>query len=365
VPERDPSVRGIAAELHGRFAPDPALRISLEVGDCRIRIDTNSPELSRRLTEYFRYFLDHTGQAAQFSITAYHADVERLALELVDWPRDGGKSGRKDAYRDLSDGRYVLKVRTGMQFVFGGGVHAVFGDCLRNHNQVINFVNAQYMSWLLRRGYTLCHAAGVVAGARGLALAGMSGAGKSTLALHLMSDGLRYASNDRLLIKRERTGVRMSGIPKLPRINPGTALHNPNLVGILPPDRLAAVRDLPPEELWELEEKYDVYVDRVFPGNGYTLTADTAALVVLSWNRSHAGPAETRRVDLRDRPDLLAAVMKNPGPFFEGYDGAHPASPCPPDTDAYLTVLSGLPVYEFHGGVDFTAAARVCMRLLD
>ena len=47
----------------------------------------------------------------------------------------------------------------------------------------------------------------------------------------------------------------MSGIPKLPRINPGTALNNPSLRSILSPERRAELEGVDAGELWSLEEK--------------------------------------------------------------------------------------------------------------
>ena len=60
---------------------------------------------------------------------------------------------------------------------------------------------------------------------RGIGIAARAGAGKSTLALHLLSSGLSFVSNDRLLIKAGASGPELAGIPKMPRVNPGTLLN--------------------------------------------------------------------------------------------------------------------------------------------
>ena len=86
--------------------------------------------------------------------------------EFIDWAREPGKTGRKDSYLDLDGGRLVRKVRTGMVFLQSAGERIAAGPCLRYDNQVINFINAQYMNWLQNQGWLICHASGLVTGGR-------------------------------------------------------------------------------------------------------------------------------------------------------------------------------------------------------
>ncbi|MCB1152553.1 HprK-related kinase B, partial [bacterium] len=222
-------------------------RFDLHIGDVRVRVASNSDELLDKLRHYFRHFRGPEGGEVDFVVEAYQADKPDFGVEYVDWVRDPGKTGRKDAYADAPDGRFVWKVRTGMQFLVGDGIHIAVGDCLANDNQVINFVNSQYIAGLVDAGWQLCHAAAVVHGGHAVAIAGFSGRGKSTLALHLLGHGLNYASNDRLLIAKQDGGVRLSGVAKFPRINPGTALSNPNLSNILTAERRAELEKIPVE----------------------------------------------------------------------------------------------------------------------
>ena len=60
-------------------------------------------------------------------------------------------------------------------------------------------------------------------------------------------------------------------------------------------------------------------------------------------------------VDLGDRPDLLGAIMKSPGPFLQFPDGRFLANDASLDEAAYLAILDGVPVYEASGAVDFDA----------
>ena len=334
--------------------------ITLRLGRCVIRVESDSTELLARLSEYFRFFRAADAPEAEIVVTAIERTPPDFGLTFSDWPRDPGKVGRKDAYADLRGGRVVHKVRTGMQFLIARGVRIAVGPCLANDNQVINFVNSQYMMWLLDREWLLCHAAAIEHEGRGLAMAGFSGAGKSTLALHLLSTGLSYTSNDRLLITREDSVVRASGVPKLPRINPGTALNNPNLTGILSPERRAELADLEEDELWDLEEKYDVDVEEAFDETKFRLTSDLCGFIVLNWKRN-GEPARARVVSPAERRDLLVAIKKPAGPF---HASGTPVPLVDMDDAPYIDALSRVPLIEVDGGVDFDAAVAMARRLL-
>jgi HprK-related kinase B len=362
VREPQPTIESLAASL-GRVN-HPACSLDLAVGECRIRLETDCEALHDRLAHYFRYFATTPEREPDFRIQARQCDAPQWELPFEDWPRESGKSGRKEEFVDLVDGRVVRKVRTGMQFLLGAEVRMAVGPCLANDNQVINFVNAQYMNWLLARGWILCHAAAVVADGRAMAFAGFSGGGKSTLALHLMSRGVAFASNDRLLIAAQGDRVMASGIPKLPRINPGTALHNPDLARILPAGRRAALAELDEGELWELEEKYDVDIAETFDDAQFHLVSPLTGFVVLSWRRDRRQAASMKRVDLAHRPDLLAALMKSPGPFFQPLGGVPPTGRQAPAEEPYVRCLAGVPVWEISGGVDFERAVGWCLDLL-
>ena len=67
----------------------------------------------------------------------------------------------------------------------------------------------------------------------GLVIAGFAGAGKSTLALEIMGHGTDFISNDRVMVSRQGQTLTMAGVAKMPRINPGTVLNNPNLASVM------------------------------------------------------------------------------------------------------------------------------------
>ena len=184
-----------------------------------LAVRSNSAELLQLLRRYFAHAAG-TGPA-DVEILAVEGEQVDLGLPFTDWKREPGKSGRKDAYHDLVDGRLIQKVRTGMVFLQNAAHRIACGPCQENSSQLINFINTQFSNWLQRRGALICHAAGLVRGEDGLGIAGFSGGGKSTLMLRLLDDpATAYLTNDRLFMQTVAGGVRAVGIPKLPRVNP-------------------------------------------------------------------------------------------------------------------------------------------------
>jgi HprK-related kinase B len=248
-----------AAALRGDavLTADP---LHLGLGDCSLRLRSNSQALIERLSDYFSHVVI-APRDADLEIVAVEREAPELGITFIDWQREPGKTGRKDSYLDLAGARLVRKIRTGMVFLQGTADRIAAGPCLRYDNQVINFINAQYMNWLQNRDWLICHASGQVRDGRCLAIAGLSGGGKSTLMLRMMDDpGVSYLTNDRLFIRPGDGITEAVGIPKLPRINPGTIVHNPALHGLLTTQQRDAFLAMPPAQLWTLEDKYDVHV---------------------------------------------------------------------------------------------------------
>ncbi|MES9878426.1 MAG: HprK-related kinase B [Candidatus Sedimenticola sp. PURPLELP] len=332
--------------------------LHLALGECNLRLRSNSPELISQLEHYFSHAVSPPCDA-DMEIVAIERDEPELGIDFIDWKREPGKTGRKDSYYNLPDGRLVRKVRTGMVFLQSENRRIAAGPCLRYDNQVINFINAQYMNWLQHRDWLICHAAGLVHNGRTLGIAGFSGGGKSTLMLHMLEQpGIHYLTNDRLFIKSDSTATRAAGIPKLPRVNPGTIVHNPRLHPLIPEQQRQSLLALPREELWELEEKYDVLIDQVYGAGRITQQAPLAAFLVLNWHRDSDQPLNLQPVDLAGRDDLLGAIMKSPGPFYQYADGSFYQDETPFDEQPYLETLKNIPVYEASGGIDFNAMAK-------
>jgi HprK-related kinase B len=375
-------VRSVAASIALlRAEHSPSGGIGWDFDGFRVWVDSNEPELLRVLAEYFADFrrLD----ADTLEAAAAGGELTRITALQAEPPDFGGYrtmtigeykpsvKGPKEAYFDVADGRAVHKLRTGMWFLFGREDHLAIGPCTDNPNQVINFVNNRKIQWSLQRGGLLGHASAVCRVSsqqdelpRAIAIAGFSGMGKSTLSLHMLHDRrLDYLSNDRVMIRPSTDGVvELEGVPKHPRINPGTILNNPDLTGLLTPDEQARYRALPMNDLWQLEHKYDGLIRTFFPQQRFFLRARMVGLVLLNWTR---GGDETivSRVDLRAQPGraakLLPALIKQPGVFYlgNGRTKRH-------ELASYLEYLEGVEVLELSGGIDFDAGRRAALELL-
>lgn len=349
--------KDVAAQLAGNMTLQPGALL-LALPDMTIKVRSNSAPLLEKLRAYFKHIVV-TDAVTTIEIHAFECPPPDLEVAYTAWPREAGKSGRKDAYLDLADGRIVKKVRTGMVFLQSRDHVVAAGPCLENDNQVINFINAQYMNMLQQDGWLICHAAGLVRNGRALGLAGFSGGGKSTLMLHMLDEtGTAFLSNDRLFVRHRDGDVWAAGIPKLPRINPGTAVNNPRLGSIVSPARRAELAALPTEELWDIEEKYDVDIEKIYGPERIAARAPLCGFLILNWSRDADASPQITQVDLKVRRDLLAAVMKSPGPFYQNADGSMFGRNKTLDEDAYLAVFDGVPIFEVTGRVDFDTIAR-------
>lgn len=334
--------------------------VGLDVGGCRIDITSNDAMLADKLRRYFREILTTATSTPDFGILAVQAEPLTLDGPWRTKPPDPGKARIKEEWIDLPDGRVVRKRLTGMAFAFGGPVQLAYGPCSANDNQVVNFVINRYMQWRLAQGYLLAHAAAVSRDGWSLALCGAPGAGKSTAALGLLAAGLDFVSNDRLLFKSVGGSVEVQGVPKHPRVNPGTILFNPLLRGMLGDAERTRLLALPADELRGLEDKHDVLIDQVLGPGRFRMQAELEALIVLNW--SGTGLPQAQRVDLADRRDLLPLVTKSPGLFYDGDAGD---APLDLDDQRYVDALAGSHVVEITGRQDFDAARRLCLEVLE
>ncbi|TNF99951.1 MAG: HprK-related kinase B [Gammaproteobacteria bacterium] len=325
----------------------------LGLGECVLRIRSNSPALIRELAAYFSH-VAITATDSTMDVIAIEGDPPELGIEYIDWKREPGKTGRKDAYAELTDGRLVYKVRTGMVFLQSENYRIAAGPCIKYNNQVINFINSQYMNWLQHRGWLICHASGLVYDGKCLGIAGFSGGGKSTLMLHMLdNDEVSYLTNDRLFVKVGSGQTLARGIPKLPRINPGTIVHNAKLHDLISSEKREELLRLPPEELWHIEDKYDVHIDHVYGSGRIVEQAPITSFLILNWTRDSDEETTIEKVDLGERRDLLGALMKSPGPFYQFPDGSFQQDDSEFDEDAYLHELNDVAIYEARGRIDF------------
>ena len=339
--------------------------LDLDLDGYIMRIRSNNSALLKQLAEYFAHVVSSSSKP-DIEILAIESEVVDSGLDFIDWAREPGKTGRKDAYFDIPGARVVHKVRTGMLFLQSETSRIAAGPCLQYDNQVINFINSQYMNWLQRQGWLICHASALVYQDKGFGIAGFSGGGKSTLMLHLLGHaGMSYLTNDRLFIHNRPDDVLSRGIPKLPRVNPGTIVHDPNLQSLIPDEQRQSLLALPAEELWELEDKYDVHVDKVYGSGRMVSKAPLDAFLLLNWQRGSDAPLAVEQVDLNSRQDLLGTIMKSPGPFYQYADGTFHQDTASFDEQAYLNELRGVSIYEVSGGIDFSQLAERWLKLLN
>lgn len=333
-----------------------SIGMRLQVLDTSIDIHANSAELVEELSDYYRPFVVPPGEPADLVVHCIECPIVSVDLPFEPDPPGPGKTRIKDETCGFSDGRILRKRLTGMHFVFAHALAVAVGPCRQNLNQIVNFVNNRFMERYLRQGCLLVHAAGVV-GDDGLAIAGMSGGGKSTLAMFLLNRGMNYVSNDRLLIKRGGRGVEMIGVPKWPRVNPGTIIHNDRLWPLMEASVRRRFEVMPREELWDLEDKFDAPIPALYGSDRLQLQCRLSRLVILNW--AHVSkPARMALVQLDSRRDLLPAIMKAPGVHFWP-DESQPFRPA--TEQEYIDELADCPVLECTGGVDFQAAVALCL----
>ena len=114
----------------------------------------------------------------------------------------------------------------------------------------------------------------------------------------------------------------------------------------------------------ELEEKYDVMVDEVYGEGKIRSSAPLKHFLVLNWHRDQKTSPAIHQVNLSDRRDLLAAIMKSPGPFYQYADGSFYQDTMGFDEQAYLDQLDSVDIFEVTGGIDFdllTEQRQDCM----
>jgi len=358
----------LIAELKQYIASEALLpeSVVIELPDFSIEVRSNSSLLLKTLNAYFKPVLfSNPPSPASLIISAYESDrfIDR-GIQWQDWKREVGKSGRKDSFIDIREKgeiqRLIYKVKTGVLFWQKQKMPIAVGSVEQNPNQVINFILTQYLNESLRQGWLLGHAAGLEIQQKGIAIAGLSGGGKSTLMLHLLEYGEHFISNDRLLLNADKTArpghFWMRGIPKQPRINPGTIVHNERLHKLIHPERRQELLALPTETLRQLEEKYDADVNALYHETCYKPETELNAFIILNWQPDSQHRTQLNQTTLNRSPELLEAILKSPGPFYSDSNQVFLANQTQPDSARYLSMLGDLPCFELTGKIDFKQA---------
>lgn len=265
-------------------------------------------------------------------------------------------SGFKEAYTDTLEGRWIHKVRTGMAMFQSLSDPLVVGNLNQNPSQVVNFINNQFLNHFQHQNYLLGHAAAFTLEGNTTAIAASSGGGKSTLMLKVLeSTPARFLSNDRILFQPENGEVIVVGLPKHPRVNPGTLINSAKLVHLLPGAERAQFASMPARELWDIEQKYDVLIPQCYGENKVLLSGSLKKLILLDWSPLSSAPTELHHVDIEQQPEALEGLRKSPGPFFQNADGRFPdlsARAC----EYYASYLKGVEIFRLTGKADFDSA---------
>jgi HprK-related kinase B len=283
--------------------------VHLQFGGFKLALSAGSSRLAARVEEYFRPFVsevsDEPCAVLKASVTAGQSIDD---CEFVEWDGRG-----KESFADVSSVRLVRKDRTGVQITIDGTRWSIAGDLQRHFSQLTNLIGAMYGVWLMEQGCSMIHASAVVRDGQAIAIIGQSGQGKSSVAVRLLEQGFDFLTNDRLLAKPAGKDITAYGIPKLPRVNPGTLLAGERTKLLIDKSSRVRYERLSEEALWDLEEKRDLDI-RLSLGRRWLLTAPLACAVVLGWNQAEDG-LTVRRLEANQAFERLREAVKTFGVF--------------------------------------------------
>jgi HprK-related kinase B len=328
--------------------------VGLEIAGVSLRVRTNASALHDRLQRYFRAYLvaDPGPDAAEVALFSGRPVYD--PARMVDVPPRSRADTVKEAFYDAPDARVVLKRRTGVVIYVAEPRHYVVGDLEANFNQAVNAITMVFAKAMLQRGYVMLHASAILGEGGGIAFASPSGSGKSTLALMLVDRRQHLVSNDRLFVRPTPGGAEMVGVPKRPRVNPGTLLRIARLTRLLGAEERMRYQPLPPERLWTLEHKHDVDVDEIYGPGTVRLRGALRAVFLLRWSPHNRGWS-VHTLPPEERLGALVQTMKGVGV----YDVA------PPNPAAQRAVLSAVcetvSVYEVFGRADLDRLAALVL----
>jgi HprK-related kinase B len=322
--------------------------LTLSFPGVALSVYTNDPRVASGLARYFAPFRSEVPLRDTLPLFALQGapsfDPDRLNDVIG---RDPGRP-IKEAFYDVVGGRIVVNRRTGVVVYIAEPAHAVIGDLVRHLHEAANAVSMVFAKAMLRRGYVMLHASAALGDEGGVAFAAQSGAGKSTMALALVEEGYRFVTNDRLLVRLHNGQVEMVGVPKIPRVNPGTLLRLPRLTSLLPQEDRRRYEHMSPDALWTAEEKRDVEVDQIFGPGTFRLTGRLRIAYILAWRLGEGGWG-VRPLDPAARRTVLRRMIKR-----VGIQDLQP--PLPAAQEESLDAIAGaIPISEVTGPPDVSA----------
>jgi HprK-related kinase B len=280
-----------------------------------IAIESESAGLKERLRRYFPGFTTTHGAYANSVLNVIEEDASESRHDMQAWSTNG-----KEGFADMRSGRVIRKLRTGVTIEvhedIATSAWTIRGPLEHNFSQLVNLIGVIYGLALLDRRGSMVHASAVCdAAGRVIAVIGQSGKGKSSVAVRLLERGFDFISNDRLIVASDpkEEGIIGHGLPKLPRVNPGTLLAGERTRAILHPDAAERYEALPKEELWRVEDKYDLEVEAVL-GRRWLLSGPLACAIVLDWHHGGEG-LELQRLNAGQVLEVLRREAKSFGAF--------------------------------------------------
>jgi HprK-related kinase B len=318
--------------------------VHLRFGGFTLALEADSRRLAHRVEDYFRPFVTEAGgQASSVLEASLTAAQPAAGCEFVEWDGRG-----KESFADLESVRLVRKDRTGVLIRIDGSHWSIAGDLQRHFSQVANLIGAMYGVWLMGQGCSMVHASAVVRNGEAVAIIGQSGQGKSSVAVRLLEQGFDFLTNDRLLVQAHDDGIVAYGIPKLPRVNPGTLLAGERTKLLIDKTSRRRYERLSEEALWDLEEKRDLDVQESL-GRRWLLTAPLGCAVVLGWYQAGTGLA-VRRLEAAQAFEKLREATKTFGVFDRDLMSR--------SDSALKQLASTTPIYMASGAVDPTRLAN-------
>jgi HprK-related kinase B len=293
-----------------------SVTLQLQFADFRIDVETNSLRLAGKLQSYFSGYLAVERKTAGARLRAIVGPAEYDDAKMEIWSRASTPNRLpKESFYDAGGTRRILKNRTGVLITVSEAGATITGELDEHSNQVINLIGTMFGLSLLDKRYVMVHASAIVdANGEALVFLGNSGSGKSSLALQLIErGGFEYLSNDRVLMRVQKDEILVAGLPKKPRVNPGTLLASESLSRLVPRPRRRAYARLAREELWKLEEKTDVDVQQDL-GARSRLQAPLGRIYSLEWRPGGSG-LEQRQLDADDALTALLTTAKDFGPY--------------------------------------------------
>jgi HprK-related kinase B len=188
---------------------------------------------------------------------------------------------------------------------------------------------------------------------QGIVFSCESGRGKSTMAVTLLEHGFKFMSNDRVLTKVKGDTVELVGLPKKPRVNPGTIMAIPSLRHLLSSHEYEFYSSLDIDKLWKMEHKFDVEVNDLFGPGAFKLQGKLKSVYLLDWHRNNSDGMQVQPVMPAMRASLLHPNVLNLDPRRKQTRNVE-------EIEAELAALSGaVDFFSAQGAVDMAKLAQI------